>query len=351
MTKLQRRVGLLAAVCVTALGITGQALAAFTPSFSAVTTLEGTNINYSQAQTDDPLASVSFYVASGYTALLADPEGTQIGTVTARALAIDLNNTILPLTGQIVAAAPTTVVGGVPLSTPATACTGTATHNAYWLLNLSASGQTLQVPVFVDDIPITSPLADIANNKVTICLPPPDVPTGTPGRATFGAKLLSANLVLGNFSVPPGVYPWHMTATPYTPASGKVNAAATVDVQSTDRTPQAVTLSGKGVAKKKKTVAVSGRVTAGGEGVAGVNVSILIGKKAIGSFKTKAGGAYAGNVKLPTAAASLTAKASAPARTFAAGSCTGVFPPVPCIGATTAPFVVTSKPVRVKAKA
>src|SRR5205823_14013508 len=146
MTKLQRRLGLLAAACVIALGITGQALAAFTPSFAAITTAAGTTISYSQAQTDDPLAQVAFYVAAGYTALLADPEGTQIGTVEARAAAADLNNTILPLTGPVVVAGPTTTItsGGaqVALSAAATACTGTATHAAFWLLNLAASGQT-----------------------------------------------------------------------------------------------------------------------------------------------------------------------------------------------------------------
>jgi hypothetical protein len=87
------------------------------------------------------------------------------------------------------------------------ACTGTATHTAFWILNLSASGQTLQVPAFIDDIPLTNPLSSTANTRIQICLPPPDVPAGTPGRAALGAKVVSATLNLTDvFSAAPGWY-------------------------------------------------------------------------------------------------------------------------------------------------
>jgi hypothetical protein len=345
----ERRLGILALACVVGLIATGAAFAAINPSLAAITQVDGTVISYTQGQSDDPAALVSIYVPAEYTALLAQADGTVIGTVEARALATDLNNTILPLTGSIVVgtAATTVVVGGSnqTLGALATACTGTATHTAFWVLNLTASGQTLQVPAYVDDIPFDKPFGDFATDKIAFCLPPPDVPQGTPGRATLGAKLLNATLKTDNFSAPPGVFTWHATVTPYSPGTGKANAAGTVEVQSTDRTPQSVTIAGK-PGKKSKTAVVSGKVVAGGQGVSGASVSILRGKTAVAKVTTKAGGAYSATVKLNGAAA-LSASAVFSAR--AGGTCTPAFG-VPCSGNTAAGFSVASKAVRVKSK-
>ncbi len=230
MSKRKRRLGLLAAPVVIALALASSAIAGITPLFSATTTADATVVSYSQLPGDDPIAALTFFVPVDYAALLAQPEGETVGTVTASAIAADLANTPLSLKGTIVAASATTTItsGGasVALGTAATVCTGTATHGAYWVLNLSAAGQTLQVPAFVDDVPITIPLAAIANNTITICLPPPDVPVGTPGRASLGAKLVSATLSITDvFSAAPQWYTWHTRVTPYSPGTGKVNAA------------------------------------------------------------------------------------------------------------------------------
>ena len=252
--------------------------------------------------------------------------------------------------GTIVAADATTTVsvGGqqVPLSAAATQCTGTPTHGAFWILNLTASGQTLQVPAYVDDVPLTVPLSDLANNTIQICLPPPDVPSGTPGRATFGAKLVSATFVSEVFSVPPGSYTWRAVVTPYTPGRGTVNAAGTVETQSVDRTPQAVTLAGRAVKGKVRTVRVAGRVQAGTSGVAGVRVQVLLGTRVLGRATTKAGGAWTTTVRIPTATALL--RASATAAATSGGACTASFPPVPCAGKTNGGFVALSPRVRVR---
>ena len=154
-------------------------------------------MSYTQLPGDDPVAALTFFVPVDYAALLAQPEGEVVGTITATAVAADLGNATLALKGDIIAASATTTISSagatVALGTAAVACTGTATHGAYWVLNLSAAGQTLQVPAYVDDVPLTIPLSSIANNTITFCLPPPDVPAGTPGRASLGAKLVSAN--------------------------------------------------------------------------------------------------------------------------------------------------------------
>jgi hypothetical protein len=350
MTDTLRRFGILVVACAFGLMVAGQAVAAFTPKLSASATDAGATISYSQAATDDPPAAITFWVPSGFTSLLAFPEGEVIGTASGEAVAADLAGTKLTLSGNITSALATTTVSFagsiVPLSSLAVLCTGTATHTAYWVVNLSAAGQTLQVPVYVDDIPITTPLSDIANTTIKICLPPPDVAAGTPGRAALGAKVTSATLAPDTFSAPPAWYRWLMTATPYSPGTGKVNAGGSVEVQSIDRTPQEISLKGTKVKGKAKTVVVTGKVSAGGKGVAGADVKVMIGKKVIAATKSKAGGTYAVRVTLPVASATLTASATAPVRP--GGACTATFPPIPCAGATIAGFTVKSTAVRVK---
>ena len=44
--------------------------------------------------------------------------------------------------------------------------------------------------MYVD--PVSGAAAAFASFTIQVCLPPPDVPAGTPGRATFGAKLVDA---------------------------------------------------------------------------------------------------------------------------------------------------------------
>lgn len=350
MTDRERRLGILVVACVLALGVAGQAVAAYTPTFSASTNDAGASISYTQGAADDPPAAITFWVPAGFTALLAFSEGDVIGTATGKAVAADLGGALISLTGTINAALPTTTISfagaTTPLSALAVLCTGTATHSGYWVINLSASGQTLQVPAYVDDIPITNPLSELANTTIRVCLPPPDVPTGTPGRASLGAKVTAATLSPNVFSAPPGWYTWRLTATPYTPATGKANAAGTVEVQSIDRSPQELTLKARAVKSKRRTAAVSGRVIAGGKGVSGVDVSILIGKTVVARAKSKAGGTYSARITLPRAAATLTATATAASRS--AAGCTGSFPPVPCTGSSYSGFTAKSAAVRVR---
>lgn len=345
------RLGLAAAAFVLALAVTGHAAAAISPTLSVSTAAEGSVISYSQGATDDPAAQISFFVPAGFTALLAQAEGEVVGRVTARASAADLGGAVLSLAGTINAALATTTItfagATVPLSTLSVQCTGTAVHSAFWIFNLSASGQTLQVPAYVDDIPLGTPLAELANNRITVCLPPPDVPAGTPGRAALGAKLQTVTMTSTVFSVPPAWYAWHVNATPYTPATGRPNPAGTVSAQSIDRTPQQLGLRGRAVAGRARTVQLSGRLVAGDRGVSGANVSITVGTRVLARVKTKAAGVYSVRVRIPTATARL--RATATYTSASAGTCTSGFPPVPCTSKTFGGFVVASPFVRVRA--
>jgi hypothetical protein len=95
--------------------------------------------------------------------------------------------------------------------------------------------------------------------KLVVCLPPPDVPAGTPGRATFGAKLLSASFTSSAIIQPvaSGDYRWTSLWTPYNPGKGTVNAAGSVEVQSIRHLPTQVKLT---VTKKKVTKIVKRKV-------------------------------------------------------------------------------------------
>lgn len=348
MPRRMRRLGLLAVSAVVVLVGASSAVAALTPSFSATTTAQATVVAYAQQTGDDPLAAITFYVPVDYAALLAQPEGDVVGTVSGTGIAADLANSPLQLKGNITAAAPTTTVSfagaTVPLSTLATACTGTATHGAYWLLNLAAAGQTLQVPAYVDDVPLTIPLSSIANNTITFCLPPPDVPAGTPGRAALGAKLVSATLNITDvFSAAPQWYTWHATVTPYSPGTGKANPAGTVEVQSVDRTPQQLTISAK--LRKPGSVAVAGRLLAGGRAVPGAAVTILAGKRGVAKVTTKSNGSFAIVVKASGAARFSATTVVTPRK---AASCNAYFAPAPCAGTWVAGFTATSAAVRAK---
>ena len=72
-----------------------------------------------------------------------------------------------------------------------------------------------------------------------VCLPPPDIPPGTPGRAQFGAKLLTAVFDSSAITEPTatGDYRWTSPFTPYTPTKGTPNAAGTVETQSISHIP------------------------------------------------------------------------------------------------------------------
>jgi hypothetical protein len=260
-----------------ALSATGTAFAAYTTPKLVVSDAKpvGTlTINYSQSANDDPSAKLTFYAPLEYSAAVTRPAGTTIGTVTAQGTAADLGGALLPLTGTVqVRAANGTYLSGstqVPIAAAAQQCTGTATHTAFWVLILQAAGQTLELPVFVD-APAAPPqpgvdASQFASASIQACLPPPDVPAGTPGRATFGFKLTQVAFKVNSVftSAGTGQPRWRLLATPYTPNTGRPNPAGTVEAQSSVAFPRSVVLTrptvkvNRGVA----TMAIRGNVLA-----------------------------------------------------------------------------------------
>jgi hypothetical protein len=178
--------------------------------------------------------------------------------------ALDLAGADLPLEGQLVVAAP----GQIPAPTAA-ACTGGAAPIATWVMVLTAAGQTLQVPTYLVATSGTQTAAGPAS--IAICLPPPDVTVGTPGRATFGAKVYSAELTINGVFSKVATGTWISSWVPYTPGAGTPNAAGVV-VSPAAVAPGAVSIrariSGRGAI-------VSGAVTQAGRPRGGATITVL----------------------------------------------------------------------------
>jgi len=258
------RAALLLCAALAALASAGSALAAFAPKLvvsSATPQATGggpTRLGVVVANTDDPTAKVDIYVPTGYQ-LGTPAAGTKLGDVTATAAAADLGGAVLPLTGELDAINPASFTAAQQAA--AQVCLNGAVASQTWDLHLTAAGQVLDIPMFV--IAAAAPeLASGYQTKLRVCLPPPDVPAGTPGRATFGAKLLSASFGISALTQPvaTGDYKWTSLWTPYTPTKGTPNAAGSVESQSVRHLPTQVKLN---VTKKKltttKTVKVKGK--------------------------------------------------------------------------------------------
>src|SRR3954451_8324865 len=148
-----------------------------------------TTIQVSVPQSTDPIAALNIYSGTGYSAKLDQAAGTKIGTVEATAFSRD-NNLTLPLAGDV------TVENAASVANRAGSaqCTGLPQSLAVWIMNLSVAGQTLAIPIYVNPTN-GAPDQSLGGFRQSICLPPPDVPVGTPGRAFQGAQLLFAKLV------------------------------------------------------------------------------------------------------------------------------------------------------------
>jgi len=290
---------------------------------------------------DDPTASVRIFVPAGTQLTTTQAPGTALGPVRAIVKALDLAGADLPLEGSLVVAAP----GQVAPAAQA-ACLGTVTPVASWVMVLSAAGQTLPVPAYL--VATTGAQAALGPAYIQVCLPPPDIPVGTPGRATFGAKLYSAELTInGVFSASRGA--WVALWTPYTPLAGAVNVAGTV-ASPAIVAPGAVAVAARRAGVRGVGAVVTGRVTQGGQARAGAVVSVFGGPRAnrlrrLGRVRSSASGAFAFRARTGVFfRANVAAAASAaPAVCSAIGA---AIAPVPCVNPTTNGFTAVSRVIR-----
>jgi hypothetical protein len=290
---------------------------------------------------DDPTASVRIFAPSGAQITTTQAPGTALGSVRAVVKALDLGGADLPLEGQLVVAAP----GQVPAASQA-ACLGTLTPTTTWLMTLGAAGQTLTVPTYL----IATAGNPLGAGYIQVCLPPPDVPAGTPGRATFGAKLYSAELTINGVFGATANATWLSFWTPYRPSVGQVNAAGTV-ASPAQVAGGTLTIAARRLGNRRSTRAtVSGTLTQGGQPRAGVTVVVRGGPRAnalrrLGSARTAANGSWRLQVRSGTF---FRANATAAAGT-APALCTAIaaaIAPVTCVNPTTSGFTAQSRVVR-----
>jgi hypothetical protein len=306
-----------------------------------------TTIHVRLPKTSDPVVRLAIFAPDGYGTTLDQPAGAKIGTVAATVYSYD-TQLMLPLEG--------TVNTDDPAKHTADACSPGA-HAAVWLLNLSALGQTLQVPLYVDATTGSETL--LGAYRLIICLPPPDVPQGTPGRSAFGAQLLDAQFTVnGVFKTPAtgGALRWESLVTPYNPGQGTPNLGGTFEARALVSLPVSLTLAAT-YTKKIGAYALKGKLSEGGIPAAGFSVSILRGASAAklskaASATTKADGSWSSSGRLkPKKTTYFKAVASTKERDFAQG-CQNPLPvtvaPAGCASATLAAWTTSSPVVRVK---
>jgi hypothetical protein len=339
---MKRRIGTFAVgmAAVAALIAVPAAMAAYSsPTLAVTQSGTTTTVKASLDPNDDATASVRIFVPAGTQLTANQAPGTVLGPVESIVKALDLAGADLPINGQLVVAAP----GQVPAAVQ-TACTGGVAPLATWVMVLSAAGQQLQVPTFL--VPTSGAQVALGPAYIGICLPPPDVPAGTPGRSTFGAKVYSAQLTInGVFSaVPLGA--WIAFWTPYNPGKGTPNPAGTV-ASPAAIAPGAVTLAAK---TSRRGAIVSGSVTQAGQPRGGATVTIAGGVTKAKLTTTKkvrvgANGKFTAKFAVGTffrATAVATPGAAAPLCT----QLSAALAPIPCVNPTVNGFTAKSKVVK-----
>ena len=340
---MKRRIStaLVGLAAVAALVAVPSALAAFYTSPKLEVQQKGTTtvLKASLSPDDDPTASVRIYAPAGTKLTTNQSPGTHIGSVAALVKALDLGGADLPFQGNLLVAPPGTVSPAVQA-----ACTQGATPLATWILALTAAGQAVNVPAFV--VATTGSETALGPAYVQVCLAPPDVPQGTPGRAPFGAKLYSATLTVDDVFSSVRLGAWISVWTPYIPGFGTANPGATVAA------PAAVAPGAVSVSAKKSGLGaiVSGKVTQAGQGRGGATVTIRGGAKPsslkkLGSVKVKANGSFNFRARRGTffKGTAVAASASAPPLCDALSTL-----PYRCVNPTTNGFTVQSETVKKK---
>jgi hypothetical protein len=346
------RLALLVCASFVGLAFAGPALAKYDPSLTIEQTSykvgapTSVDVFIASSQDSDATAQMRIFSPAGYSATLTQAPGTKIGTVVAIVKAKALGGALLPLSGDVLVANP----ADPNIAAASVACTHVAatSHTAIWVLNTSLQGQTIAIPVFVDQ---AAPYV-----IQTVCLPSPDVPE--PAGAKFGAQLVLADFTIKGVFTNAGSnggYEWAGVYTPYTPGTANPNAPATVQWRTYVGLPTSLTLK---KAKAKRGFKLVGQLKIAGLNPAGVRLNLYGGKKARPAPSALAGGTgkrMARSGKLPRTGKYSIARPNVKFATFFQArfenygtQCTGSLaglPPVPCAGEDIA--AVTSNQLKV----
>ena len=186
-----------------------------------------------------------------------------IGTVDATALSHDGGLT-LPLSGTRHDRRPGEAHGRTRCSAPASRRASGLDHEP-----LASRARRSSMPIYVN--PTAGPATALGGYRLKICLPPRDVPVGTPGRSFQGAQLLDAKFTINKIFTTPtgaGLLKWETLFTPYNPGKGTPNLAGTFEARAFVPIPILLGLHASYV-KKTNTWKLTGKATEGGLPVAG----------------------------------------------------------------------------------
>lgn len=346
--KRSRRLGLLAFAVCSALGSAAAASAAYAPRLAVESTAAETTIRITLPATDDPTERITLYAPAGWNVNMAHAPRTQLGVIRGRVNARDLNppaGVEAEFSGSIEAINPAEAPASAGLCAP-------GTHRAIWLVSPSAPTVPIEpLPIIVD--PPTSAESVFSSAKLQFCLRPPDTPTGTPGRAQFGVRVLEASINVGGvFSAPAGQAGsrWTAVFTPYRPGLGVSNPGASVEAQAFSRAGGSITLQGKLVTRRRagRVVGRSASLTGRIPGAANAQVNLFAGSRRVATVRANASGAFSKSVAI-SRTTSFQARATVPATQITPPQCTPLVPPaMTCSSVSAAGFSARSRTVTVR---
>jgi hypothetical protein len=336
------RLAVLACASAAAMAFAGSALAV--PRLLIGGSPSQVAIQFLEEKADASPARIVIYAPAGYTAAASAAPGTQLGTVHADLQALAISpDAIISADGQILAANPAQF---------ATNTCAPGTHSQVWLLHVTVSGQTIDVPAYIDaPIPAGDPLAGSSPIKITLCFSSPYIPTDQ-GGAPFGVKIINAVLTMNqgvlNGPTAAGSFVWRTIITPYTVGTGVPNAPGTVEARAVLDQPDRLSIVVKVTNKKKRMIRVTGRLSAGDFVLGGATVKLT--GSVSQSKKTNNSGTVVFNVRFKkkgTYRFRLTSEVP-PYDITSDGCKTPTAPTLPCVSATANGFAVASRTVTVK---
>jgi hypothetical protein len=330
------RLGLAAVAALALLTFAGSALAANTATISVSYApmkpggSQSTTIKVDASHVDSSIAQNNIYVGAAAVATSGAPN-TQIGQVDATASAHDVpGGLILPLSGPVTTDDPAKHASDV--------CSPGA-NLAVWNMNLSAAGETLVIPIYVNQT--SGATAALGAYDLKICLPAWDTPAGSPNHAFMGAQLLTADLTLNKiFTAPASTGRWDMLVTPYASATGVPNPAGTFEARAF--VPLPISLGIRATYKRKSNRwSLAGKLAEGGQPLAsGTVVSLYRGRSAsslkkAATTKVGSGGAWTTTGHLtPRKPTYFQIALSEGVRDYTAAGCTSPAAPAGCVSAT-----------------
>ena len=336
------RLAVVSCVGTAALAFASNALA--TQRLAVAQTATGVTIKVSQDQSDPQPAKLTAYVPAGYDLKPTGAPGTTIGAATGQIFATDPNiNLALNGAGDVL------VADESKLPPAQVAACSPVTHLAVWDVHLTVFGQALDLYIYVSATSGAETALGAA--KLEVCLPPVDVPAGTPGRAPNGAKLLDATFTVNNqMTLPVGSKRWTSLWIPYAAGTGLPDTPGTVEARSVVG-QGVVSIVRKVTNRRRKLLQITGRVVQSGLPVAGVRVRLLINSKARFSTTTRSNGSYVfrlRNTRARVTTSFFQAAVVVAARDITGTACTDPTPGAKCVSATASPFTARSRKLRVR---